>query len=113
VIFAYSGYVSEPVLSGEALKRKLTIDDGDTKTLRSVFAVFVEQMHGHARVGHRCSCLGCGGSSPLCVLFESALVEEDFCSRLFCQMEQATLIGSMFRSCHHCRSLPVVCIWWW
>ena len=46
VIFAYSGYVTEPVLSGvgEALKQKLTIDDADTKTLRSVFAVFVEQM---------------------------------------------------------------------
>ena len=45
VIFAYSGYVTEPVLSGvgEALKQKLTIDDADTKTLRSVFAVFVEQ----------------------------------------------------------------------
>ena len=35
VIFAYSGYVTEPVLSGvgEALKQKLTIDDADTKTL--------------------------------------------------------------------------------
>lgn len=46
VIFAYSGYVTEPVLSGvgEALKQKLTIDDADTKTLRSVFAIFVEQM---------------------------------------------------------------------
>ena len=46
IIFAYSGYVTEPVLSGvgEALKQKLTIDDADTKTLRSVFAVFVEQM---------------------------------------------------------------------
>ena len=33
VIFAYSGYVTEPVLSGagEALKQKLTIDDADTK----------------------------------------------------------------------------------
>ena len=42
VIFAYSGYVTEPVLSGvgEALKQKLTIDDADTKTLRSVFRRF-------------------------------------------------------------------------
>jgi hypothetical protein len=51
VIFAYSGYVTEPVLSGvgEALKQKLTIDDADTKTLRSVFAVFVEQMQNMIR----------------------------------------------------------------
>lgn len=51
IIFAYSGYVTEPVLSGvgEALKRKLVIDDADTKTLRSVFAVFVEQMQNIIR----------------------------------------------------------------
>ena len=51
VIFAYSGYVTEPVLSGvgEALKQKLTIDDADTKTLRSVFAIFVEQMQNIIR----------------------------------------------------------------
>src|SRR6185295_12465525 len=51
VIFAYSGYVTEPVLSGvgEAPKQKLTIDDADTKTLRSVFAVFVEQMQNIIR----------------------------------------------------------------
>jgi hypothetical protein len=34
---------------GEALKQKLTIDDADTKTLRSVFAVFVEQMQNIIR----------------------------------------------------------------
>jgi hypothetical protein len=46
IIFAYSGPVTETVLSGvgEAIKQKLVIDDADTKTLRSVFAVFVEQM---------------------------------------------------------------------
>ena len=51
IIFAYSGYVTEPVLSGvgEALKRKLVIDEADTKTLRSVFAVFVEQMQNIIR----------------------------------------------------------------
>ena len=43
--------VTEPVLSGvgEALKHKLAIDDADTKTLRSVFAVFVEQMQNIIR----------------------------------------------------------------
>ncbi|MEO0820104.1 MAG: SiaB family protein kinase [Pseudomonadota bacterium] len=51
VMFAYSGYVTEPVLSGvgEALKQKLTIEDADTKTIRSVFAVFVEQMQNIIR----------------------------------------------------------------
>jgi hypothetical protein len=51
IIFAFSGYMTETVLSGvgEAIKQKLTIDDADTKTLRSVFAVFVEQMQNIIR----------------------------------------------------------------
>jgi hypothetical protein len=51
IIFAYSGYMTETVLSGvgEAIKQKLTFDDADTKTLRSVFAVFVEQMQNIIR----------------------------------------------------------------
>jgi hypothetical protein len=51
IIFAYSGYVTETVLSGvgEAIKKKLALDDADTKTLRSVFAVFVEQMQNMIR----------------------------------------------------------------
>ena len=42
IIFAYSGYVIEAVLSGvgEAIKQKLLFDDANTKTLRGVFAVF-------------------------------------------------------------------------
>jgi Family of unknown function (DUF6272) len=51
VIFAYCGYVTEPMLTGvgEALKQKLATEDMDTKTLRSVFAVFVEQMQNIIR----------------------------------------------------------------
>jgi Family of unknown function (DUF6272) len=51
IIFAYCGYVTEPVLTGvgDALKQKLLIDDMDTKTARSVFAVFVEQMQNIIR----------------------------------------------------------------
>ena len=51
IMFAYSGYVTEPVLSGvgEALKQKLSIEDADTKTVRSVFAIFVEQMQNIIR----------------------------------------------------------------
>ena len=46
VIFCYSGYMTETVLSGvgEALKQKMVIEEADTRTIRSVFAVFVEQM---------------------------------------------------------------------
>ncbi len=51
IMFAYSGYVTEPVLQGvgEALKRHLEIQDADTRTVRSVFAIFVEQMQNMIR----------------------------------------------------------------
>jgi len=51
VIFAYSGYVTEQVLAsvGEAIKQKMTIEDADRKTMRSVFSVFVEQMQNIIR----------------------------------------------------------------
>jgi hypothetical protein len=51
IMFAYSGYVTEAVLSGlgDALKQKLAIQDADTKTIRSVFAIFVEQMQNIIR----------------------------------------------------------------
>lgn len=51
IIFAYSGYVTETVLMGvgDAIKQKLLLDDANTKTLRSVFAVFVEQMQNMIR----------------------------------------------------------------
>ena len=51
VIFCYSGYVTEPVLSGigEALKRKLQLEEADTNTMRNVFAIFVEQMQNIVR----------------------------------------------------------------
>ena len=51
VIFCYSGYVTEPVLSGigEALKKKLHLEEADTKTMRNVFAIFVEQMQNIVR----------------------------------------------------------------
>jgi uncharacterized protein DUF6272 len=51
ITFAYSGYVTEAVLSGvgDAIKQKLVLDDADTKTLRGVFSVFVEQMQNMIR----------------------------------------------------------------
>lgn len=50
-IFAYSGYVTEDIrlAVGETLKRQLILDAADTTTLRSVFAVFVEQMQNVIR----------------------------------------------------------------
>ncbi len=51
IIFAYSGYLTESVLSGvgEAVKHKLALEETDTKTQRSVFAVFVEQVQNMIR----------------------------------------------------------------
>ncbi len=51
IIFCYSGYVTEPVLTGigEALKKKLQLEEADTKTMRNVFAIFVEQMQNIVR----------------------------------------------------------------
>lgn len=49
--FCYSGYVTEPILTGigKALKRKLEIEETDPKKLRNVFAIFVEQMQNIIR----------------------------------------------------------------
>lgn len=67
IIFAYSGYMTETVLSGvgEAIKQKLTIDDADTKTLRSVFAVFVEQMQNIIRYSAELAAPSAAADSPL------------------------------------------------
>ncbi|MGC1179123.1 MAG: SiaB family protein kinase [Methyloceanibacter sp.] len=67
IIFAFSGYMTETVLSGvgEAIKQKLTIDDADTKTLRSVFAVFVEQMQNIIRYSAELAAQSSAADSPL------------------------------------------------
>ena len=51
VMFAYSGYMTEQVrlAVGETLRQKLSMEDANTKTVRSVFAVFVEQMQNVIR----------------------------------------------------------------
>ncbi|SPJ25460.1 SiaB family protein kinase [Palleronia abyssalis] len=51
VIFAYSGYVTDDILGGvgQALRRKLASDEAGRRTIRSVFAVFVEQMQNVIR----------------------------------------------------------------
>ena len=51
IMFAYCGYITESVRTavGDALKQKLAFEDTNTKTVRSVFAVFVEQMQNIIR----------------------------------------------------------------
>ena len=51
IILCYSGYVTEPVLAGigKALKHKMALEAADTTTMRSVFAIFVEQMQNILR----------------------------------------------------------------
>src|SRR5262249_6609850 len=66
IIFAFSGYMTETVLSGvgEAIKQKLTIDDADTNTLRTVFAVFVQQMQSIIRSSAELDAQSAAGESP-------------------------------------------------
>ncbi|NDV01235.1 SiaB family protein kinase [Pseudoroseicyclus tamaricis] len=51
VIFAYSGYVTDDILSGVggALRREMASQDAARRTIRSVFTVFVEQMQNVIR----------------------------------------------------------------
>lgn len=45
IIFSFSGYISEGILFalGEALKRKLSVEETNANTMKRVFSVFVEQ----------------------------------------------------------------------
>ncbi len=51
IIFCYSGYVTEEVLTGigSALKRKLELEDTDRRTTKGLFSVFVEQVQNVIR----------------------------------------------------------------
>lgn len=51
IVFCYSGYVTEAVLSGigSALKNKLSTETGDKRTARGVFSLFVEQVQNVIR----------------------------------------------------------------
>jgi len=56
IIFCYSGYITEPVLTGigEALKQKLYLEEADKTTMRNIFAIFVEQMQNVIRYSAEC-----------------------------------------------------------
>ncbi len=58
ITFAYCGYITENILTGvgQALKYKLKCEDADTRTTRSVFAVFVEQMQNMIRYSAKQTC---------------------------------------------------------
>ena len=51
VIFCYCGYVTESILNcmGEVLKERMKLENADTKTIRSVFGNYVEQMQNIIR----------------------------------------------------------------
>lgn len=51
IFFCYSGYMTEDTLVGigDAIKKKLSLDDADRQTSRGVFSVFVEQVQNVIR----------------------------------------------------------------
>ncbi len=51
IIFCYSGYMTEAILAsiGHAVKQKMVLEETDTKTARSVFSIFVEQVQNVIR----------------------------------------------------------------
>ncbi|MBF0422649.1 MAG: hypothetical protein HQL73_06630 [Magnetococcales bacterium] len=51
VLFCYSGYVNEGILSGigQAIKQKLTLENANVTTIRDIFSIFVEQMQNIIR----------------------------------------------------------------
>lgn len=51
IVFCYSGYMTEQILTGigEAIRRKLEIDHTDRNTAMTVFSVFVEQVQNVIR----------------------------------------------------------------
>jgi len=51
IIFCYSGYMTEEVLSGigQAIRTKLEIEKTDKKVARSIFSLFVEQVQNVIR----------------------------------------------------------------
>jgi hypothetical protein len=51
IVFSFTGYVSEGILFalGEALKKKMALDETDANVTRKVFSVFVEQVQNIIR----------------------------------------------------------------
>ena len=51
IVFCYSGYMTEKILTaiGETIKKKLEIEDADLTTTKRVFSIFVEQVQNVIR----------------------------------------------------------------
>jgi hypothetical protein len=51
ILFSFSGFLSEELLFalGEALRRKLTLDETDANKIKRIFSVFVEQVQNILR----------------------------------------------------------------
>lgn len=51
IIFCYSGYMTEDILVGigNAIKKKLSMDEEDRQTAKAVFSIFVEQVQNVIR----------------------------------------------------------------
>ena len=79
IIFTYCGYVTEQVLAGvgDALKQKLLVEETDTKTARSVFAVFVEQMQNIIRYSAEKSEQQASPKPRGCAAFRAQLRDHD------------------------------------
>ena len=51
ILFCYSGYLTEEILTGigNAIKKKLELEETDKKTARGLFSIFVEQVQNVIR----------------------------------------------------------------
>ncbi|KXX65650.1 SiaB family protein kinase [Marichromatium gracile] len=51
VVFSFVGYLSEGILFslGEALKQKMSLEDADSRVIKRVFSIFVEQVQNIIR----------------------------------------------------------------
>lgn len=65
IIFSYTGYVSESILSalGEALRQKMVVDEADRNVTKRVFSVFVEQVQNIIR--YSADRIGVASNPPL------------------------------------------------
>ena len=113
-IFAYSGYVTEDIrlAVGETLKRQLILDAADRTTLRSVFAVFVEQMQNVIRYSAeqspeaqdfealRFGILTIGRANDGYVIMSGNLIESDDIDRVSEHVEQLQgMDGPALKAC--------------
>lgn len=86
IIFSYSGYMTEEVLSGigGALRTKMALDGTDRQTARIIFSIFVEQMQNVIRYSDE---------------FEEGQVEDDNIEIRYGVLTVGKVEGKHFVSC--------------